>query len=342
MLPNLSRRRIAADAFAGLLIALTAVTQTRAQEEAAVNATARLETSRRRQIELWIAQLDDDRYDVREAATRNLMNAGQAAIPLLEPIVRHPSPEVRFRADAVLKALAQVPLSRLQQEMEEFCRLPEERLDVERGLCLIARLMDRRVVERDLLKQLDELGKKVTEQLADIEKGERVSPHRAVAAIQQVLFKEFGLQGNETDYDNPNNCSMAFVLRERKGKPILLAEVMVAVARRAKIPVVGIPGAGRYIAKYDGARAPAGHPRDDIYLDPFGGGIVLSREDRQRLFPGDDPDALPPPATNLAILTRTLLNISADYESRGQAADPDGQVLVARMLELLEARSPAP
>ena len=342
MLPRSCQTRHASSVVV-LLLVLTAVQfAVEAQDAAVTTNTDRLDALRRRQIEAWIVQLDDDRYDVREAASRHLANAGEEAIPLLEPLVRHPSPEVRFRAQAVLRSLAQLPLSRLRQEMEAFCALPEERFDVERGLCLIARLMDRSVVEHELVRQLDELAGKVTARLAADPEPERMSPQRAVAALQEVLFQDFGLQGNEDDYDNPHNCSLAFVLRERKGKPILLAEIMVAVAKRAKIPLVGIPGAGRYIARYDGARAPAGHRRDDIYLDPFGGGVILSREDRQRLFPGDDPDALAPPATNLTIITRTLRNITADYQSRGPAADPDGQELVAQMLELLQSRAPAP
>ncbi|HUE69925.1 MAG TPA: transglutaminase-like domain-containing protein [Pirellulaceae bacterium] len=278
-----------------------------------------------------------DSYDTREAASRQLLSAGEGILPLLEPLSRHPSPEVRFRVQSIVRSLAQVPLRRLQEEIAAFCSQPEERLDVERAMCFIARLMDRQVVEKDLLRMLDEMAAKVTEHLANDGDPDpsRADPQKAVAAIQQVVYKDYALRGNDEDYGNPDNSSLAFVLKERKGKPILLAEITVSVARRAKIPIVGIPTGGRYIAKYDGAQAPAGFPRDDIYLDPFGGGVVLTREDRLRLFPNYDPDRMVPPATRRETIARILRNIVTDYRGRGAAADPDGQELAERMLELL-------
>ncbi|MEX2027338.1 MAG: hypothetical protein WEH44_08550, partial [Pirellulaceae bacterium] len=80
-----------------------------------------------------------------------------------------------------------------------------------------------------------------------------------------------------------------------------------------------------------------GYPRTDIYLDPFGGGVVLTREDRLRLFPDYDPDRMVPPATRRETIARILRNIVTDYRGRGAAADPHGQELAERMLELLTA-----
>jgi regulator of sirC expression with transglutaminase-like and TPR domain len=301
-----------------------------------------LDAVRRKQIEGWIAQLDADSYDTREAASRHLLSVGEEALPLLEPQSRHPSPEVRFRVTSILRSLAHVPLRRLEEEMEAFCALPDERLEVERGMCLISRLMDRDVAEKDLVSKLDEIAAKVKDQLAEGADPDRVDPERAIAAIQQVIYKDYAFRGNEEDYGNPDNCSLAFVLKERKGKPILLAEITVSVARRAKIPIVGIPAPGRYLAKYDGKMAPAGFRRDDIYFDPFGGGVILSREDLLRLFPDQDPDRMVPPGTNRETITRILRNITADYRNSGAAADPGGRELVERMLELLESRMAVP
>lgn len=331
--------RLIAAAFVSLATMLPVAS---AQDDRAGESRPPPDAARHKQIKGWIAQLDADSYDAREAASRHLLDAGEDVLPLLEPLSRHPSPEVRFRVQSILRSLAQVPLRRLQEEMEAFCALPEERLDVERAMCLISRLMDRRVAEKDLVRKLDEMAAKVTERLAKEGEPARADPQKAVAVIQQVLYKDYAFRGNEEDYGNPDNCSLAFVLRERKGKPILLAEIMVSVARRAKISIVGIPAPGRYLAKYDGDKAPAGFPRDDIYLDPFGGGVILAREDRLHLFPDDDPDRMLPPGTNRETITRILRNIVADYRNRDAAADPDGQELVERMLTLLQAPMAVP
>ena len=48
------------------------------------------------------------------------------------------------------------------------------------------------------------------------------------------------------------------MIARRKGLPILLSEIAVAVARRLELPVVGLGIPGRYMIKYEGRRAPAG------------------------------------------------------------------------------------
>ncbi len=57
-------------------------------------------------IAALIAQLDNDRYATREAATRALENLGPSAEPALrEALAGSPSPEVRMRAEGLLAAL---------------------------------------------------------------------------------------------------------------------------------------------------------------------------------------------------------------------------------------------
>jgi hypothetical protein len=65
-----------------------------------------------------------------------------------------------------------------------------------------------------------------------------------------------------------------------------------------------------YLVRYDGARAPKGFSREHIYLSPYEGGAILSREARQRLYTTHDPDVMVPPATNREVLDRILTNLT--------------------------------
>jgi hypothetical protein len=60
----------------------------------------------RKKARKWIAELDDDSFETREAASRELEKLGAAARPLLRATLKgRPSPEVRHRINALLAKL---------------------------------------------------------------------------------------------------------------------------------------------------------------------------------------------------------------------------------------------
>jgi hypothetical protein len=59
-----------------------------------------------RRVHAWIADLDDDRFEVRERATAALERAAELARPALEAaLAKRPSPEARTRLEALLRKL---------------------------------------------------------------------------------------------------------------------------------------------------------------------------------------------------------------------------------------------
>src|SRR5262249_15961868 len=58
----------------------------------------------RDQLQKWVRDLDDDRFDVRDAASQKLLKSGNEALHPLEAAVGR-SPEVTHRAFSILKEL---------------------------------------------------------------------------------------------------------------------------------------------------------------------------------------------------------------------------------------------
>jgi regulator of sirC expression with transglutaminase-like and TPR domain len=239
-----------------------------------------------------------------------------------------------MRVAAILKLTRVDPL-------EAFCAISDDKLDDELGLVYIAQILNPQVKKEAVARQLDEIAAKVrmqlTEKLGKDFKAANIDPQMGVAALQKVIFEDLKFTGNKDDYDNPDNCSLERVLVTRKGLPLTLSRIVVLVARRVEIPIVGIPASGRYIVKYDGQQAPKGFAKDDIYFHPFEDGKILSREDRQMLFPGHDPDVMVAPDNNRAMLTRALRNLTSDLDH-----DPAKSAQLTRavqMIEWLQARN---
>ncbi len=265
-------------------------------------------------ISKLIQQLGSALFDEREAAATELRQFGQSAVSQLKTALNHKSVEVRSRAAAILRQQLRIPL---QDAIQKFAEQPEDKLDLEEGMWLISRILNPQVDKASLTRQLDDLAKAVRKKLGDVDP-KSIDPRRTVTAIREVLFDDEKFGGNFVDYSNPENSSLEKVLESRKGLPILVSHVVIAVARRLDVPIVGLPTSGRYIVKYDGQRAPAGFPKEDIVLDPFDNGKVLTREGRMELFPGADPDNLAKPATRREALIRMLNNLESHLFQRDE------------------------
>ncbi len=286
------------------------------------------------EIARLVEQLGAPTFLERESATAQLLTLGAAAREELVRAKNSESAEVRSRAAAILKLIDKPPSV---EDFKTFAVQPDDKLDLERGMWLIARIVDPGVKRDELTKPLDALAARVRERLGKDVAPKTADPQQVVAAIRHVLFDDEKFTGNFAEYGHPDNSSLARVLATRKGLPITLSHIVVAVGERLEVPLVGVPTPWRYIVKYEGRRAPAGFPREDIFLDPFDGGKILSRADRGQLFPGLDPDNLPAPTSKRLILIRMLTNLESHLFNH-EEIDQAYQALAFR--RLLEQHGP--
>ena len=139
-----------------------------------------------------------------------------------------------------------------------------------------------------------------------------------MAAINRHLFEELGYTGNHDEYYDPRNSYMNQVFERRLGNPVSLAMVQMEVARRLGVPLDGVSVPGHFLVRL---------PVDDglLVMDPFNGGRPLGVDElRERAKPhlgGDIPDDnallhILNPASNRAILVRTLRNLHGVYAER--------------------------
>src|SRR6058998_1638382 len=97
-----------------------------------------------------------------------------------------------------------------------------------------------------------------------------------VQGLCRYLFHEMGFRGNQRDYYDPRNSYFNQVLERRTGIPISLSAVTMAVGQRAGIKIGGVGLPGHFIVK-------AVRPTQEILIDPFHGGRILSTADCETL-----------------------------------------------------------
>jgi regulator of sirC expression with transglutaminase-like and TPR domain len=149
---------------------------------------------------------------------------------------------------------------------------PEDQIDLGRAALVIATQEYPDLEIDDCLSQLDSLGQAVELRIDD-----EKNPYRIIAALNTVLFKELGFQGNHSEYYDPKNSFLNDVITRKKGIPISLSVIYMEVARRVGLSLAGIGFPGHFLVKYDDGDV-------EILIDVFNGGESRSREDLDRML----------------------------------------------------------
>lgn len=262
-------------------------------------------------IKELIGQLGAENFSQRQAAERELRKIGSPAIDPLRAAFEDSSPEVRGRAKQLVEKIHFGPIHR---GFDKFQKIADSEIDIEEGMWLISRIVDHTVERKTITDQLNDLAAQVRKKLgADVDPT-KADPRKVLAAIHQVMFVDNKFDGAPIEtYDQPQNSSISYVLEKRRGLPIILSHIMVAVGDRLGIPLVGLPVGGRYMVKYDGQRAPKDFPTEDVIINPFETGATMTPAEFQAKW-GLGGAQVTLPKTNRSILERMVRNLQSDCE----------------------------
>ncbi len=192
----------------------------------------------------------------------------------------------------------------------EQVRLPEEQLDLAEAALLIAEEEYPALDRLRYLELLDELA-----DAARAKMGGETDPYARVNVLSEYLFDEEKFAGNERDYYDPRNSYLNEVLDRRLGIPITLSLVYMEVGGRLGMQIAGVGMPAHFLVKYVG-------DRDEIVVDPFRRGIIMSADDCRELLRRVTGDLIPVTTGELPVLgkkemlNRMLNNLKGIYLAR--------------------------
>jgi len=184
---------------------------------------------------------------------------------------------------------------------------------VEDVAILIAREANPLLDHHAMRRGLDGLGAEVL-----IRRGLRSTPERDGRILAELLFEELGFEGERDDYYNPHNSYLDKVMIRRKGIPISLSVLTMAVGERAGMEIEGVGFPGHFLVRVGGP--------DGVYQDPFHGGELLDGHGLRRLaaqFLGAEMALHPSyldPVDCLTITIRMLANLKNAHRRQGDYA----------------------
>jgi regulator of sirC expression with transglutaminase-like and TPR domain len=158
----------------------------------------------------------------------------------------------------------------------------------------------------------------------------RDNPFIQARALGDYLFSELGFRGNEEAYYDVRNSYLNDVLDMKRGVPLTLAIVILALSRRSGVIADGISFPSHFLVRLGGVNG--------CYVDPFLGARILTTLDLEILL----KRALGPQAElkrehlavadNRAMLIRTLNNLRSIFQKRGDHAR--GMLVCDRLVDL--------
>lgn len=157
------------------------------------------------------------------------------------------------------------------------------------------------------------------------------SPRERSRALAAVIVGQYGFRGDSEHYDDPVNADLIAVLGRRRGLPVALAILFVALARRVGWDAEALNMPGHVLVR-------VGCGADAAIVDPFNGGEMVDGRKLAALLArvlgrgiALKPEHLAP-MTNRTILVRLLLNQST---RAAQAGDVERALALYQRMTLI-------
>lgn len=208
--------------------------------------------------------LADEDQSVYQTVRAKILSFGNEALNWLQPSTLSSDPVLRRRSIEIIQYLSR---QEADNRFLAFCMNQSEELDVEEGAFLLAQTQYPDINISAYQALFDSYAADLKEQIA----GE-TAVESIIAIINDFLFTQLGFHGNEESYYDPDNSYLNRVVDRRTGNPISLCLVYLFLARRLRLPVVGIGMPGHFLCRFQSAT-------EELFIDAFNRGKLLTKAD---------------------------------------------------------------
>lgn len=258
-----------------------------------------------------ISLLADDDPAVYQVVREKLISYGPIASEWVKSSTISDDPVLRRRARGIIEYFGRAAADR---EFLAFCLNNGEQLDLERGCLLLGKTQYPEINLDGYTALLDSIVSELRLRLDLNGPAEDI-----LNIINFHLYQELRFSGNELGFFDPQNSYLNRVLDRRTGNPLSMCFVYLLIARRLRLPMVGVALPGHFLCRFQTVR-------DEIYIDAFNSGKLLRKAEcvryvlqiRHRLDEG-----YLSPVTPRRILLRCCANLFQTYTQLRQNAEVD-------------------
>ena len=270
-----------------------------------------------KQIPHLIKLLDDESEMVLEAVLKELAAFGPT---LREELAKLPEPLSNEQQEKIQTLLADHNRHWLKENWKKQLSTLSDNERLEKALSLLAEFQNGPGYPVQLKTLLNTLA----------EEYRQAHQTQDAVSLANFLFKAQQLQGNTTDYYNPANSNLVYVIEHKRGIPISLACIYILTGVRLGLEIEGCNFPGHFLAKI----TVEGKTK---WVDCFNGGRLLDEAAILEMTnepPQSIRDILEMNVNAETIIARMLTNLIRAYELLDQQTN---RQLMIDLLEILEA-----
>jgi regulator of sirC expression with transglutaminase-like and TPR domain len=160
---------------------------------------------------------------------------------------------------------------------------------------------------RDYIKQINQdVWLELNDNLTALEK---------VKVLNRIIFDVHGFYGNTKNINSPKNSYINNVIETKKGNPITLGIIYLAICNKLNIPMYGVDVPAHFILSY-------AEEKENVlfYLNVFNKGSVFGNHDIDKFLEQlkvEPKDEYYTPCSNLTVIRRLVQHLIYTYDNLG-------------------------
>lgn len=264
------------------------------------------------QLRYFIKLLDDESPEIQKILRTTLLNN---SLEIILDDFFHGINLGEQELQRLHELLNEIHPDLVYEAFKQLMNTREEDIGLENAMKILAYWNNPDSKIRDITDHIEDIVEQIRKILPAYE-----NARSQVDCISQVLFTQLGFQGNDLDYYNPDNSFIDMVLSTKKGIPISLSSIVILVAEKLSLPIVGVSLPAHFIVKYDDGVT-------EIFFDPFNNGEIYSRKECEKFLQQagiKNNAALLNGCSNIQIIQRMMNNlivIFSSYEENPQRTE---------------------
>ena len=264
-----------------------------------------------KELNEMIYLLDDSDDEIVNIASSNLMNQGLSAIPELEKAWETTLNEtLQERLESVIQ---NIQYNEAKQNLRSWNDSGSE--SILEGAIYLAKFQFPDITIESIDKEIDKIKQDVW-----LELNNNLTALEKIKIINYILFEIHKFRRNTSNFYSPQNSFINQVLETKRGNPISLAIIYLAVANKLNIPVYGVNLPKNFILAYkdEYRQYDSEDETEDIlfYINPYNKGSVLGKREIDYFIQQQKLEAKKEyfvPCTNKDIIVRLINNLILSY-----------------------------
>ncbi len=268
-----------------------------------------------KEIKAIIALLDDPDREVVEVVSDTLLKKGVEAIPELEKAWENTLDErIQERLEDIIQ---QIQFNTAKQNLLSWIKTGAEY--ILEGAFFVSQFQYPDIKFEKIDAEIEKIRKDIW-----LEINNNLTALEKVRILNYFIFDMYRFSRNQADFYSPHNCYLNKVIETRKGNPISLSIIYLAVSYKLGLPIYGVNLPKNFILAYknDFPITDADDEENNIlfYINPYNNGAVLGKREidyfitQQQLKP---QKSFYVPCSNRDIILRLINNLILSYEKLG-------------------------